>query len=273
MRLQVHYTTSYSYSDPPRRIIQLLRVTPLSYAGQTVLDWRIDVDCDARLHENRDGYGNVIHMLYIDRPGRELQVTVSGRVLTEDAAGVIAGLAGDLPPPVFLQSTPLTEPGPGIAQYRAIVGGEGPVLDRLHRLNAAIHEGMGFDTGQTHAGTTACEAATAGHGVCQDFAHIFIAAARTSGIPARYVSGHLLRRDGMVWQEAAHAWVEAWVEDLGWTAFDPTHGISTDDAHIRVAAGLDYRDAAPFAGARNGGGTEALAVEVQVRQVQAQVQN
>ena len=73
-----------------------------------------------------------------------------------------------------------------------------------------------------------------------------------------------IRRDGQHGQEAGHAWAEAWVEDLGWVAFDPLNGISTDDAYVRVACGLDYRDAAPIAGARSGGGGEELAVEVRV---------
>ena len=85
-------------------MIQLLRVTPPSFAGQTVLDWRIDVDCDARLREGRDGYGNVTHMLYVDRPIEASTVSVTGRVLTEDRAGVVQGLPHDLPPQVFLRA-------------------------------------------------------------------------------------------------------------------------------------------------------------------------
>ena len=68
MQLTVHYATTYTYAEPARRVIQLLRVTPSSFAGQSVLDWRIDVDRDARLREGRDGYGNVTHMLYVDSP-------------------------------------------------------------------------------------------------------------------------------------------------------------------------------------------------------------
>jgi len=110
--------------------------------------------------------------------------------------------------------------------------------------------------------------------VCQDHAHIFLAAARVLNIPARYVSGHLFRRDGAVAQQAGHAWVEAFVEGLGWVAFDPANGICTDDAYVRVAVGLDYGDASPTTGRRRGGGEECLDVEVRVAlsQVQAQVQ-
>jgi transglutaminase-like putative cysteine protease len=76
--------------------------------------------------------------------------------------------------------------------------------------------------------------------VCQDLTHIFISAARSIGIPARYISGHFHRDDGVVDQEAGHAWAEAFVPDLGWVAFDAANGVCATDAHVRIAAGLDY---------------------------------
>ena len=211
MRLTVAYTTIYHYAEPTRRVIQLLRVTPLSFTGQNVLDWRIDVDCDAQLREGRDGYGNVTHMLYVDTPVRDLRISVAGRVLTEDTSGLVKGLAGDLPPAVFCRSTPLTEAGPALAGFAAeISGAGGSVLDRLHRLAARIHQGLRFDTEATAVETVGEEAYAAGHGVCQDFVHIFLAAARRLGIPARYISGHLLRRDGADVQPAAHAFDDSY---------------------------------------------------------------
>src|SRR6185295_13476069 len=156
---------------------------------------------------------------------------------------------------------------------RSLEAGPDPALGRLHNLNARIYATMRFDTAATEAETSAEQACAAGHGVCQDFAHMFIAVARALGVPARYVSGHLFRRDGAHVQEAAHAWAEAWVGDLGWVAFDPTNGISPDDAYVRVACGLDYRDAAPVAGARSGGGAEDLKVEVSVSEMQQQAQH
>ena len=92
-------------------------------------------------------------------------------------------------------------------------------------------------------------------------------------VPARYVSGHLYRREGAIEQPAAHAWAEAWVDDLGWVGFDPANATCPDEAYIRVAIGLDYRDAAPLSGARAGGGTESLFVGVTVSQAQAQSQS
>ena len=273
MRLSVHYSTTYTYAEPVRRMIQLLRVEPLSFAGQSVLDWRVDVDQDAKLREGRDGYGNITHMLYVDSPVSSLTLSISGRVLTEDKHGIVQGLPHDLPPEIFLRSTPLTQPGPAVQALAGACGGKGGEIERLHRLVALIHDSLRFDTAATQVETGAEQAAAEGHGVCQDFAHIFIAAARLGNVPARYVSGHLFRRDGQLEQQAAHAWAEAWIEDLGWVAFDPVNGISTDDAYLRVACGLDYRDAAPIAGARSGGGREQLSVEVRVSEAAGQSQS
>lgn len=274
MLLNVHYSTTYTYAQAARRVTQLLRITPSSFVGQSVIDWRIDVDQDAKLREGRDGYGNPTQMLYVDSPIKSLAISVAGRVLTEDKAGVVQGLPHDLPPEVFLRATPLTAAGPAVADLAGAYAAEGgTTISRLHALAGRLYETQTFDTQATAVGTTAEEALAAGHGVCQDFAHIFIAAARAAGTPARYVSGHLFRRDGAHFQEAGHAWAEAWVEDLGWVAFDPLNGISTDDAYVRIACGLDYRDAAPVAGTRSGGGGEELTVEVRVSEAAVQGQN
>jgi transglutaminase-like putative cysteine protease len=136
-----------------------------------------------------------------------------------------------------------------------------------------INEHMTFDEDPTNSGTSAVEAFAGKRGVCQDYAHIFIACARSGGVPARFVAGHFLRADGMVNQQAGHAWAEAFVPDLGWVGFDPANGICTTDAHARVAIGLDYLGAAPVRGTRYGGGKETLTVAVKVDQAGRQGQS
>ena len=104
-----------------------------------------------------------------------------------------------------------------------------------------------------------------GSGVCQDHTHIFIAAARRLGFPARYVSGYLML-DRCAEQAASHAWAEAHVGGLGWVAFDVANGISADERYVRVATGRDYRDAMPVSGIRFGHAEERLAVQITVEQ-------
>jgi transglutaminase-like putative cysteine protease len=81
------------------------------------------------------------------------------------------------------------------------------------------------------------------------------------------------RDDGITEQKAGHAWAEACVPELGWVAFDAANGICGTDAHVRVAAGLDYLGAAPLRGAHYGGRGEALSVQVRVTQAAHQAQN
>jgi transglutaminase-like putative cysteine protease len=265
MRLTISHRTTYSFSRPLLDVVQMLRLSPLSCLNQTVLDWRIDVDCDARLREARDGYGNCLHALYVDQPVTTLSITAMGQVVTDDRAGIVAGLPSDLPPAVFLRPTTLTTPDDALEAFAAEVTARVPApLDRLHALSASLSERMTFAVDTSVVSTTAAAAFAAGRGVCQDFAHIFIAVARAGNIPARYVSGHLYRRDGAGPQPASHAWTEAWIDDLGWVAFDPTNGICADDAYVRIAAGLDFADVSPIVGARRGGGSEKMTVEVRV---------
>lgn len=274
MHLVIRHRTDYGFTEPQRRLVQLLRVTPTSYAAQHVIDWRVDVDCDARLRTGRDGFGNVTTMLYVDGPIGGLSLAVAGEVLTDNRHGIVADAVEPLPPGVFLRSTQLTQPDDKLRRFaRQVEKAEKDPLARMHWLMSHLLEKIAF---VPTLDAVERDAATAFHhktGVCQDHAHIFCAVARLNGIPARYVSGHLYRRDGEALQEASHAWAEAFLPDLGWVGFDPANGISPDDAYVRVACGLDYRDAAPISGRRVGGGEESLSVDVHVTQAQHQRQS
>lgn len=263
MRIAIQHRTHYAYSAPIRSVTQQLRLTPNSHDGQQVIDWRIEPSIDGRLVPGVDHFGNRIHAFYGEGPATDLTLTVTGTVLTEDRAGIVRGAPEPLDPLIYMRATPLTHPDAALLQFTATAvadAGDDPVA-RLHALMGAIHATMRFDTEMTDVGTTAAEAFALGHGVCQDFAHIFIAGARALGLPARYVSGHYARNHGT--QPAAHAWAEAMVPELGWVGFDPAHGRCPDAGYVRVAAALDYLGAAPVRGARQGGGQEHLSVEVQ----------
>jgi transglutaminase-like putative cysteine protease len=120
-----------------------------------------------------------------------------------------------------------------------------------------------YRPGTSDTETTAEQALEKKSGVCQDHAHIFIAAARALNIPARYVSGYLMM-EGKNEQAATHAWAEAHVPSLGWVGFDPANDVCPDERYVRIATGLCYRDAAPVSGMRVGGPGESLTVKVTV---------
>lgn len=272
MRIRISHATIYHYDTPPTSVTQMLRLTPRNHDGQYVANWRIDVSQDCLLHQHDDAFGNVTHSFTAEGPFDTLTVAVEGEVDTQDTHGVLSGEIERFPPSLFLRETALTEPDSAIVELAQAAHAKGDTLTTLHRLLSALNAEMTFDPVPTQTGTTAAEAFGLHRGVCQDITHIFIAAARQLGIPARYVGGHFYRADGAMTQDAGHAWAEAYVEKLGWVGFDPTNGISTTDAHVRVAVGLDYLGAAPVRGTRYGGTGETLKVAVQVEQARLQTQ-
>ena len=274
MRLYIHHRTDYRFSEAQARIVQMLRLTPDSNEGQNIIDWRIDVDCNARLRPGRDGFGNETHMLYIDGPIERLSLTVTGEVLTEDRAGMLGGAPEPLPPMVFLQSTACTRTGASIETLVGeIAAAESAPLSRAHMLNDLLADRLTFDPGARTGARDAITTLESGHGASQDMAHVFIAAARAMGLPARYISGHRFSREqDSALQQATHAWAEAHVPDYGWIGFDPTHGRCPDDSYVRVATALDFRGAAPLSGTRTGGGLEELEVGVRVGTSRDQMQ-
>jgi transglutaminase-like putative cysteine protease len=273
MRIRIRHETTYRYAEPAKSAIQHLRLTPRNYDGQHVKDWRIDVDRDCRLIASEDAFGNMTHRFTAEGPLDHITTMVEGDVTTFDTAGVASGAIERFPPALYLRPTPLTAPTPEIVDFaRTTTARETSALAALHALLAAIYEKMTFDTDSTHAATTAAEAFAEGKGVCQDFAHLFIAGARAIDTPARYVSGYYLRSDGDQ-QVAGHAWAEAHVPDLGWVGFDPAHGVSPGERHVRLAIALDYLSAAPIRGARVGGSGETMEVRVRVAPTQTQSQS
>jgi len=280
MRLRIAHTTSYRYEPPASGVIQILRMTPGSHDGQYVAEWQIDVSTDSRLDMHQDAFGNVTHVL-THGPIADLTIRVEGLIETHDTGGVLRGTDERFPASLFLRQTALTEVNPAMATFAREMRSEsdGDVLGFLHALMVQINEHMTFDEDPTNSGTSAAEAFALKRGVCQDYAHIFIACARSGGVPARFVSGHFLRSDGTVHQQAVHAWAEAYVPNLGWVGFDAANGLCTTDAHARVAIGLDYLGAAPVRGARYGGEGESFDVRINLserlaqRQAQRQIQN
>jgi transglutaminase-like putative cysteine protease len=274
MRIRISHATTYAYDLPPTGVTQLLRLTPRDHDGQHVIAWRIDLSEDCRLHQHEDAFGNIIHSFTAEGPFNTLTVEVAGEVDTQNSDGLVNGAVEKFPPQLYLRETPLTQPDLAIVEFAQTTrsAADTNILNLLHALMTALNREIAFDTDPTHAATTAAEAFSLRRGVCQDITHIFIAAARTLGIPARYVGGHFYRADGVITQDGGHAWAEAHIDHLGWVGFDPTNGICTTDAHVRVAIGLDYLGAAPVRGTRFGGSGETLTVAVRVDQARRQAQ-
>jgi transglutaminase-like putative cysteine protease len=266
MRLRIAHSSVYRYDPPTAGVIQVLRLTPRNHDGQYVQRWHIDVVPDARLAAHEDAFGNITHVFTADGPLEELRVEVDGEVEMQSADGVVRGTVERFPPSLFLRDTALTQADTAIrylaAKIRAASRGE--VLAELHGLLDRLFEDIAGDAAASPAPANAAETFAHKRGAPKDLAHIFIGAAHTLGIPARFVRGYFRKPDAEA--DTSHAWAEAHVPGLGWVGFDPSNGCCPTDGHVRVAIGLDSLGAAAVRGTRLGVGAETLAVAIRVDQ-------
>jgi len=265
MRLNISHITTYHYDDPVDYALQQLRVTPKDHNGQTIIEWETHVEGGKKELEFEDQHHNRVELISF-KPGLStMAITCKGIIETNNVSGIIGKHKGYTPLWYFHRQTGLTKPGPQLRALLKNLEDDEDQIAKLHAISRLIIDRVSYVVGETGPETTSEQAIDAKRGVCQDHAHIFLSAARLLGYPARYVSGYLMM-DDRVDQDASHAWAEVYIEDIGWTGFDVSNGISPDERYVRVATGLDYRDAAPVTGVRLGDSQESMIVTLQVQQ-------
>ncbi len=264
MKLHIRHKTRYDFDAPVPFGLQQLRKTPKSFRNQTIESWSTEVIGGIKELSFEDYHRNTVELISFEANTQSISLISEGVVEVEDTHGVLGRHEGSTPLWLFKRSTPQTTPGKGVAD---VIGAlpEGEPLQQMHALSEKIRSRVTYKVGSSHPGWSAEEALTAGCGVCQDHAHIFITCARQIGLPARYVSGYLMMNETEL-QDATHAWAEVHLDGLGWVGFDVSNGISPDHRYVRVATGLDYAQAAPVIGNRIGTAGEQLTVQLQVAQ-------
>ncbi|WP_417622112.1 transglutaminase family protein [Parasphingorhabdus sp.] len=266
MLLKINHETRYVYDAPVQYGLQQVRLRPKERPGHVIKSWNIEIEGGAVELSFEDQHCNHVDLINIERGRTEIIIRCTGEVENSDASGIMGSHSGFAPLWYFKQSTVLTKAGPKTRKLLKSLDGEyESEIAKLHALSAQILKKVRYQTGRTDAETDAESALSIREGVCQDHSHIFCAAARALGFPARYVSGYLMMSD-RVDQNATHAWAEAYVGGLGWVGFDISNGYSPDERYVRVATGLDYREASPISGLRYGAGSEDMIVTLQVQQ-------
>ncbi|SHM63130.1 transglutaminase family protein [Rhizobacter sp. OV335] len=259
MKLDIRHVTHYDYSAPLQYALQSLCLTPQANAHQTVLDWSLSAP--GQLFAQRDAFGNLGHTWSLRQRVYRGVVRAAGVVRTHASPLLVDDR---IPPAFYLRATPLTE----AADALAALGREhldGPVDEaRALTLALAVADRIAYEGGKTTTRTSAAEALALGAGVCQDQAHVFIAACRAAGVPARYVSGYFHAPDAPAL--ASHAWADICVDPAArrWLSVDITHRCLMDERHVRLAVGPDYAACSPIRGVREGGGDETMRVTVDI---------
>jgi transglutaminase-like putative cysteine protease len=271
MRLSVHHITRFEFDQPSGHSIHDVRLSPKPATGQRIVNWRIDGP--GKRSDWIDGHGNDVTTFSVAHEHDAVEIAVAG---VYEFSGADQWLrysdTPTLPPPFWLRNTGLARHD---ASFDPVVVGladrAGDPAQRVAVLNevmARVCKRIAYTTGVSTVQTTAVEALARGAGVAQDAAHVFIACCRRLGVPARYVSGYLRNDDPELHVgRTSHSWAEAWAPGLDWVGFDPANGISPRGDALRVAIGLDYREAAPVSGRRTGWGDAKMSVSASVRVV------
>lgn len=260
MQLHIRHETVYSYGEPVKRSIQNLRLTPRTDAQQRAITWNIQAP--GRLQAQVDAHGNIVHLLTVNEPHRDIRIVVNGIVDVVHTEGALLPDDGRLSPLAYLAETSLTRAEENIEAFASEhLPTSGDRRDAVLKLAEAVCATLRYVPGATEVYHSAAEAFALGQGVCQDHAHVFIASCRARGIPARYVSGYLYTGDSG--HAASHAWADVWLgPDRGWVSADITNRTFAGGKHCRLAVGRDYLDACPVRGVRRGGGAELMEVSV-----------
>ena len=286
-RYRVEHESRYAYTAPVSQSWQLARLTPRALPWQTLLSHTLQVDPQAdERHDARDSFGNTVTHFGLHGAHRVLRVDMqctvdvaerptlpSGAGTSWEAVreGIRTRRHGDV-----IEAARMSEPSALVPlseaarQYAAASLTPGrdwlqALLDLTHR----IHRDFEFDPGSTTVSTSVDEVLELRSGVCQDFAHLMLAALRGHGLPARYVSGYLLTdpppgQARLMGADATHAWVAAYAPGCGWVEFDPTNDQLADARYITLAWGSDFADVAPLRGVILGGGEQSLHTAVSV---------
>lgn len=287
MLYRIRHRTTYRYDTPANLCHNEARLRPLDLPGQRCLKWKLTIDPQPEFHRTRrDSFGNHIDYFSIQRPHPELIITAESEVEVLAAGQLPLETGGpwdllrdsllaskdpaSLDARAFALSSPLIPVTPGLADFARPDFAPGRcVLEAVSALNTRIFREFKFDPDFTTVATPVAEVLKNRRGVCQDFAQLMIAALRSLGLPARYVSGYLetLPPPGkakLVGADASHAWVAVFVPGQGWLDFDPTNNVRPGERHITVATGRDYRDVSPLRGVTVGGASHSLKVSVDV---------
>jgi transglutaminase-like putative cysteine protease len=284
MAYSVRHITRFKYEPAVRESVMEVRMQPRTDARQRCLSFSLDVGPRASMMMYRDFYGNAVH--HFDIPGQHELIEVAAQAVVEVLPPlVVEGSAVDaweeldarvaqgdywemMLPSLYARPTELLEK----LRERLDFKRRGNPLELLQELNTQMYEFFEYAPNTTKVDSPIDEALESRQGVCQDFAHIMIALVRQLKIPCRYVSGYLFHADSAKDRSpagATHAWVEAYLGELGWVAFDPTNNLPGCERHIRVAIGRDYSDVPPTRGVHKGEAESELSVTVSVSPVDA----
>lgn len=261
MRLKIQHTTTFDYDQPISEAYTEMRLKPLDSGGQRCLSFTLVTEPQDAVLKYADHFGNEVHHFDVIQSHQKMVVAATSEVLTADRYEGMADGLSPLDEFNYLSPTVYAPHTSELIDFSASFHRTGDPLGSALAIMRAIHQRLIYEKGATDVKTTADQALALGRGVCQDFSHVMLAACRSQGLPARYVSGYLYNNGHTA---ASHSWVDVLVPERGWLSLDPTHNREQTSQYVRVAIGRDYGDVPPTRGIFKGNAKEKMDVQVSV---------
>lgn len=285
MKLKITHQTQYTYPEPVTDSVNEIRLTPQTDSRQFCYEHTLLLKPNAELFSYEDFFNNKVHTFSISEPHQELVIKANSIVVTEEKDQFRGRPLPLSTEKMIIQSetfqnrfaeylmeshyTKLSQEIRNFANRMADLDASEGIYRLLKDVSEEIYSNFTYDPKATDVHTTVEETLHLKRGVCQDFAHLMIAVCRFKGIPARYVSGYQfigdLQGGNADYDQASHAWVEAYVPDIGWVGYDPTNNGMINWRYVKIGHGRDYRDIVPLKGVYSGTSSQSLKVEVDVK--------
>jgi transglutaminase-like putative cysteine protease len=286
MHYLLTHRTSYSYASTVDSAQHIAHLRARPFAGQKVTSIDITLTPEpAMAVQHVDHFGNLIDIYRLEKPHTRFEIEVRAEIEvrfpdpppekdTPPWEEIRAALSGEgFPTPVeaseFVHESPLVPVDATLREYGAKSFTPGrSILAAVSELKKRIRDDFEYHPGATDISTPLADVFSGKEGVCQDFAHVMIAACRAHGIAAGYISGYLRtvhskQEAELRGSDASHAWVAVWCgEKAGWIHLDPTNDLIAREDHVVVAWGRDFSDVSPLRGVILGGGSHTYGVAV-----------
>lgn len=274
---KIQHITKYKYDRPVRESANQIKIFPFNKPGQEILSHELVITDEPIINKFTDYWNNTIGFFTVSKPHSELNIDsrliaktffleIDETKSSKDDWGI---LEAEISSNIILLDLAQIEKIKSPEKIQLILDHITPdvssPLEAVKRYSQFIFENFKYVKGITNVETTVDEILEFRSGVCQDFAHVLLQLLRTIGIPSRYVSGYICpNKNGMRGEGATHAWVDAYIPNLGWIGIDPTNNCFANEHHIQLAVGRDFSDCTPIKGTFKGPANHELMVYVSV---------
>lgn len=234
-KVQFTYHMELQFDRPVDRHAFSLMAFPAKQREQQICGFRWHLDPSVPLNFHQDCFGNTVASGFCSEPHDSFLFEMRGTAWLDWTSPQKKQEAPCMD--IYRYPSPncaMTEPMQQFLRQHGASHRVAP-LQRAMWLMDRLYQNFQYKTGSTSVQTTAGEAFAQGRGVCQDYAHIFLALCRADGIAARYVAG-IISGEG-----ESHAWTEVY-DGRCWHGLDPTHNKQIDNYYLKLAHGRDARD-------------------------------